>query len=93
VVGVNEFASGETPTLETLHVDPAVEERQRERLRAVRARRDGTRAAELLGRLEHSAHGADNLMPLILECVESDLTLGEICGALRAAWGEYRPEG
>jgi len=32
-------------------------------------------------------------MPLILTCVENDLTLGEICGALRAAWGEYRPEG
>jgi methylmalonyl-CoA mutase, N-terminal domain len=93
VVGVNEFASGETPALETLRVDPAVEERQRERLRALRARRDGARAAELLGRLEHDAHGAGNLMPLILECVESDLTLGEICGALRAAWGEYRPEG
>jgi methylmalonyl-CoA mutase N-terminal domain/subunit len=32
-------------------------------------------------------------MPLILECVENELTLGEICGVLRNAWGEYRPEG
>jgi methylmalonyl-CoA mutase N-terminal domain/subunit len=93
VVGVNEFTSGEPPSLETLRVDPAVEERQKERLRALRVRRDGTRAAELLGRLEAAAKGGENLMPLILAGVENDLTLGEICGALRAVWGEYRPEG
>ncbi len=93
VVGVNEFTSGEPPTLETLRVDPAVEERQKERLRALRKGRDGTRAAELLGRLETAAKGGENLMPLILTGVENDLTLGEICGALRAVWGEYRPEG
>jgi len=93
VVGVNEFASGEPLTLETLRVDPAVEERQKERLQALRQRRNGTRAAELICRLESAAKGSDNLMPLLLTCVEHDLTLGEICGALRTAWGEYRPEG
>jgi methylmalonyl-CoA mutase N-terminal domain/subunit len=93
IVGVNAFADGEPPQLETLRVDPAIEESQKERLQALRRKRDGTRAAELLGRLEPAAKGGDNLMPLILTCVENDLTLGEICGALRAAWGEYRPEG
>jgi methylmalonyl-CoA mutase N-terminal domain/subunit len=93
VVGVNEFAGGEAPDLETLLVDPAVEQRQRERLQAVRARRDGARAAELLGRLATEAKGSANLLPIILECVEQDLSLGEICGALRDVWGEYRPEG
>jgi methylmalonyl-CoA mutase N-terminal domain/subunit len=93
VVGVNAFAGGEPPTLETLRVDPAVEERQKERLRVLRQKRDGTRAAELIGRLESAAKGGENLMPLILTCVEHPLTLGEICGALRAVWGEYRPEG
>jgi methylmalonyl-CoA mutase N-terminal domain/subunit len=93
VVGVNEFVSEEPPALETLRVDPAVEQRQKERLQALRARRDGLKAADLLAALETAAKSRDNLMPLILECVESELTLGEICGALRAAWGEYRPEG
>jgi methylmalonyl-CoA mutase N-terminal domain/subunit len=93
VVGVNDFISGEPLQLEILRVDPAIGERQKERLRALRARRDGSRAAELLGRLENTARGGEALMPLILECVENDLTLGEICGALRAVWGEYRPEG
>jgi methylmalonyl-CoA mutase N-terminal domain/subunit len=93
VVGVNEYVGGEAPDLETLLVDPAVEQRQSERLQALRARRDGARAAELLGRLTAEAKGSGNLMPIILECVERDLTLGEICGALRDVWGEYRPEG
>ena len=35
--------------------------------------------------------GEENLMPHLIECVEADLTLGEICGRLRQVWGEYRP--
>ncbi len=30
-------------------------------------------------------------MPLLVECVENDLTLGEICRVLRKTWGEYQP--
>jgi methylmalonyl-CoA mutase, N-terminal domain len=93
VVGMNEYAGGETAPMETMRVDPAVEQRQKDRLFAVRARRDAGRAAELLGRLDGAARGTENLMPIILECVEHDLTLGEICGALRTVWGEYESEG
>jgi methylmalonyl-CoA mutase N-terminal domain/subunit len=41
--------------------------------------------------LESAAHGSENLMPLLIDCIENDLTLGEICGVLRGAWGEYQP--
>ena len=37
--------------------------------------------------------GDENLMPLLIECVENDLTLGEICGVLRQVWGEYQAAG
>ena len=93
VIGVNEYADTELPSLETLQFDPAVEQRQKDRLQAVRARRDPARAAELLGTLAAAAKGSENSMPIILACVEAELTLGEICGALRGVWGEYRPEG
>ena len=93
VVGVNRFQSGEGTALDMLRVDPAIADMQQERLRTLRARRDSSRTAQLLQTLETAGGGTDNLMPLILECVEQDLTLGEICGALRAAWGEYHPEG
>jgi methylmalonyl-CoA mutase N-terminal domain/subunit len=31
------------------------------------------------------------LVEVFVDCVEADVTLGEMCGALRSVWGEYRP--
>ncbi len=91
VVGVNSFQVQESKELERLKVDPAIEENQRQNLAQLRAARDAHKAQELLGRLAVAAKGSDNLMPLFIECVENDLTLGEICGVLRREWGEYQP--
>ncbi|MEK7276912.1 MAG: methylmalonyl-CoA mutase family protein [Chloroflexota bacterium] len=91
VVGVNEFVAEEEVKLKRSKVDPAIEHRQRERVAALRARRNANRVGELRARLESAARGSENLMPLFIECVENDVTLGEICGTLRAVWGEYRP--
>ncbi len=91
VVGVNEFQVEEQIDLEPLKVDPSIEQGQRARLAALRQRRDGARVSALLLRLESAARGDENLMPLFIECVENDLTLGEICGVLRKVWGEYQP--
>jgi methylmalonyl-CoA mutase N-terminal domain/subunit len=64
---------------------------QRAQLSALRARRDAARVSELMAHLEAAARGAENLMPLFIECVENEITLGEICGTLRKLWGEYEP--
>ncbi len=91
VVGVNQFKVDEQLDLDQLRVDPAIEAGQRDRLVAIRERRDPQRASELLGRLDTAAKNSENLVPLFIECVENDLTLGEICSALREVWGEYQP--
>ncbi len=91
VVGVNAFQVDEQVELERLKVDPAIEQSQRNRLSALRSRRDANRVSELLARLEATARGSENLMPLFIECVENDITLGEICRVLRGVWGEYEP--
>jgi methylmalonyl-CoA mutase N-terminal domain/subunit len=91
VVGVNEFTVSETTSLRLLKVDPAVRERQMTRLAALRQRRDNERVKNLLGKLEQTAAGDENLLSVILECVESYATLGEICGVLRRVFGEYKP--
>jgi len=91
VVGVNAFQVDEPQYLERLKVDPAVEERQRRRLADLRVRRDNARVAELRARLESAARGTDNLMPLLIECVENNVTLGEICSTLVDVFGEYKP--
>jgi len=91
VVGVNAFQSDEAPQIELLRMDPAIGQAQRAHLAEVRSRRDPWRVEALLGALGRAAEGSDNLMPQFIECVEADITLGEICGRLRRVWGEYRP--
>jgi len=91
VVGVNAFSVEESPQLERLQVDPAIEFTQRERLAELRRRREAGKVAELLGRLDQAARQTDNLLPLLVECVEHDVTLGEICSTMRHVWGEYQP--
>ncbi|MFZ5905539.1 MAG: acyl-CoA mutase large subunit family protein [Chloroflexota bacterium] len=93
VVGVNEFEVKEERSLERLAVDPAIEIGQRQRLAQLRASRDAGKVTELLVKLGDVARGTGNLMPLLIECVESDVTLGEICNTLRGVWGEYVAEG
>jgi len=90
VVGVNKFTVDEKIELESLKIDPKIETDQHERLAALRANRDAKQAEALLDKLEAAARGTENMMPIIIECVENKLTLGEICGRLRKIWGEYR---
>jgi methylmalonyl-CoA mutase N-terminal domain/subunit len=89
VVGVNKFEVDETIELESLKVDPTIEINQRQNLADLRATRDNARVNEMLAHLETAAKGSDNLMPVMVSCVENDITLGEICGVLRNIWGEY----
>jgi methylmalonyl-CoA mutase N-terminal domain/subunit len=93
VVGVNRYqeaAPGET-VLPTLKVDPALEESQRERVRALKAGRDQGAARQALDDVERAARGHDNLLPLLVAAVEAKATLGEISDRLRAAFGAYAP--
>jgi methylmalonyl-CoA mutase N-terminal domain/subunit len=93
IVGVNQFKVEEGLTLERLKVDPAIEIGQRERLKELRENRDQSIVDELLDKLKVAAVGTENLMPLFIECVENETTLGEICNTLRVVWGEYVAEG
>ena len=89
VVGVNEFTS-EDVAVPIQRIDEALEGRQVERVRALRARRDvGVHAAALRG-VEDAARSGGNLMPQILLAVESYATVGEIANVMRTVFGEYR---
>jgi methylmalonyl-CoA mutase, N-terminal domain len=95
VVGVNKFTvESETP-MEILRVDPAIEQRQRERLAQLRATRDNGKVSEALTRIESAARNpvpGESLIPLFIDAVEHEATLGEICKVLRGVFGEYRPD-
>ncbi len=90
VVGVNRFQIEEETSIQTMRVDPAIEQAQIERLRALRERRDKHLADTTLAQLEAAARSSENLLPRILNCVEGYVTVGEISHTLRRVWGEYR---
>lgn len=90
LVGVNAFQVNEKLEMERLKVNPSIEQNQRTRLAELRKNRDQAKVSELLTRLEQAARGTESMMPLFVECVEHDITLGEITGILRQVWGEYR---
>jgi methylmalonyl-CoA mutase N-terminal domain/subunit len=91
VVGVNDFISEAPSDIERLKIDPAIEAQAHQRLAAFRAKRDTAKVHELRAQLEAAARGTDNLLPLLVTCVENNVTIGEICNTLRKVWGEYRP--
>lgn len=90
IVGVNDFISTGDCAPDLMRVDPSIGQRQSERLRALRANRDERAARAGLERLGNAARGSENLLPIMVDCVESRVTLGEISHALRQIWGEQR---
>jgi methylmalonyl-CoA mutase N-terminal domain/subunit len=93
IVGLNQFQVDEKITLERLRVDPAIEVGQRTKLTELRKNRDQKLVDQYLGKLINAARGSENLIPLFIESVENDVTLGEICNTLRGVWGEYVAQG
>jgi methylmalonyl-CoA mutase N-terminal domain/subunit len=91
VIGVNRFRrAGEQSRIEPFALDAATEASQIERVRAVRARRDGAAARGALIEVGRVASAGGNLMPAILGAVTASATVGEISDALRAVFGEHR---
>jgi methylmalonyl-CoA mutase N-terminal domain/subunit len=90
VVGVNNFTTDEETRPEILRVRQEVVDRQVARLNKVRAERDSGRAEAMLRRLDEAAKSEANLMPVLIECVENYVTIGEICAVLRGVFGEQR---
>ncbi len=93
IVGVNEFVlENEKIEIPLLKIDPEVEKRQVERLQNLRKERDNIVCERRLKELKMAAKSRENIMYPILECARAYCTLGEIIGALKEVFGEYREE-
>jgi methylmalonyl-CoA mutase N-terminal domain/subunit len=88
IVGQNAFTQ-DAPPVPVMKIDPRIETEQVERLRAMRASRDGAKHAAALARVEAAARGTDNLLPHVLDAVKAEATVGEISNVLRGVWGEH----
>jgi methylmalonyl-CoA mutase N-terminal domain/subunit len=90
VVGVNRYAEGAPAPIALFQLDPEMERRQVERVRAVRASRSETAWRTALDGVERAARGGDNLVPPVVSAIEHRATLGEIADALRRVFGEHK---
>jgi methylmalonyl-CoA mutase N-terminal domain/subunit len=90
VVGVNAYQTEEGAPVDVLTLDPEIERRQRERVQAVRAKRDADACRAALIGVRDAARDGTNLVPRVITAVEAYATVGEIADAMREVFGEYR---
>jgi len=90
VVGVNEFVEEQEPPVEILKVSDVAEQTQRERMAALRARRDSAQVSERLAELRRAAMEDRNVIPPMLDCARAYCTLHEIRQVLEEVYGTYR---
>lgn len=90
IVGVNKFKARKEVSIPILQVDPALEERQIEKLNMIKRKRNNREVKDALDRLYHAADKDENLFPSVIAAVKKQVTLGEICDVLRTVYGEYR---
>jgi methylmalonyl-CoA mutase N-terminal domain/subunit len=90
VVGVNEYVTDQVDDVDILRVDPESEQRQLARLKAFKERRDQAGVEEKLEALRDVARGEGNLLYPVRAALAANASIGEVCGAMRDVFGEYR---
>jgi len=90
IVGVNCHSDDADAELETLRISREVEQAQNQRLADFRAGRQATSTAAALDALEAACATPDNLIPVIMDAVRADATLGEISATMKQVFGTYR---
>jgi methylmalonyl-CoA mutase N-terminal domain/subunit len=93
VVGVNKFSVPEEIPIEVLKIDPALEERQIQRVRKMKRERNATAVKEALKRVAEACRSGENLMEPICEAVRGEATVGEISDVFRTEFGVYKDPG
>jgi methylmalonyl-CoA mutase N-terminal domain/subunit len=90
IVGVNKYVTDQVDDIDILKVDPESERRQLERLAAFKENRDKEKVAARLEDVRDAARGDANLLEPIREALRDHASIGEVCGAMRDVFGEYR---
>ena len=83
------FQVDEKEKFEILSIAPEIEKMQAEKLRAFKESRNMERVNERLARIKEKAATTENLLPIYIEAVKDNVTVGEISNTMRELWGEY----
>src|SRR6187399_998436 len=90
VVGVNKYVTDQVDDVDILKVDPEAEQRQLARLAAFKENRDQAEVEARLESLRDVARGEGNLLHPIRAALAANASIGEVCGAMREVFGEYK---
>ncbi|MFB0532863.1 MAG: methylmalonyl-CoA mutase family protein, partial [Desulfatiglandales bacterium] len=93
VVGVNKYSTEEELPVETVQIEPELEEKQIQWTNRVKNSRDNRKVRDTLEKLGEAAQRDDNLMHYIIDAVKEYATLQEICDVFRDVFGVYRDPG
>ena len=88
-MGVNKFQSKETDILETQQIDQKAVQQQLDRLQFVKNNRDNQKVESILRALNETASTDNNLIPVMIDAVKAEISLGEISDILREVFGEF----
>jgi methylmalonyl-CoA mutase, N-terminal domain len=89
-VGVNKFVEqDEKITIDLLKIDETTAHEQADRLARLRATRDAAKCEASLAAVRRACADGSNLMPLLIDAVKANATLGEIVGEMKAVFGTY----
>ncbi len=90
IVGVNKFTIDKENPVPGFKIDESIRLLQTAKLAELKSKRDQAKVAQCLSAIKTAASGTTNLMPLVVEAVETYCTLGEIADTLRQVYGEHR---
>ncbi|HMT12386.1 MAG TPA: methylmalonyl-CoA mutase family protein, partial [Ignavibacteria bacterium] len=93
IVGVSDFVEeDEKIDIPILKISKEVEVQQVKRLKELKASRNNEKVTETIDALVQAANDGSNLMPRILDCARNNVTLGEMCNALKEPFGVYEEQ-
>jgi methylmalonyl-CoA mutase N-terminal domain/subunit len=90
IVGVNDFISENTSIIPISRIDEKIRQEQIEKIQKIKSKRNQEKVLLCLASIKQAAIDNHNLMPVVIEAVENDCTLGEISDTLRSVFGEYQ---
>jgi methylmalonyl-CoA mutase N-terminal domain/subunit len=93
IVGVNRYQEGAEVPHAIHHVDERVERTQRRRIQAFKRQRSTRAVRDAKAAVARACKRGLNVMPSLIEAVDSGVTLGEVSDIYRDVFGAYRDPG
>lgn len=90
IVGVNEFKESKEEKIPILRIDDSIRKMQSEKLAQLRSERDQEKSDASLSELEIACKENRNIMPIVIDAMDNECTLGEVSDVLRKVYGEFQ---